>query len=77
MFVVSVVVYIVVLYIAVFIVLVFCVVKVQNGVATYAAWASISTLMSLSVVLENQTATSKCDCAMFSLMVLLMELLAW
>ncbi|XP_059901220.1 uncharacterized protein LOC132452557 [Gadus macrocephalus] len=52
-------------------------VLVQNGVAVYAAWGSISTLLCLSVYLENRTATSKCDCAMVSLVVLLMELLVW
>ncbi|KAJ3611044.1 hypothetical protein NHX12_021060 [Muraenolepis orangiensis] len=50
---------------------------VQNGVELYAAWSSISTLMSVSIYLEHYTPTSRCDCATFSLMVLLMELLAW
>lgn len=51
--------------------------QVQNGVAVYATWGTISTLLNLTIYLQYQTPTSKCDCAMLSLMLILMELLAW
>ncbi|XP_054479233.1 uncharacterized protein LOC129110976 [Anoplopoma fimbria] len=50
---------------------------VQNGVAVYATWGTLSSLLNLTVYLQHQTETSRCDCAMLSLVLLLMELLAW
>ncbi|XP_040023823.1 uncharacterized protein LOC120812079 [Gasterosteus aculeatus] len=50
---------------------------VQNGVAVYATWGTLSTLLSLTTYLQHQTETLRCDCAMLSLLLLLMELLAW
>lgn len=51
--------------------------QVQNGVAVYATWGTLSTLLSLTTYLQHQTETLRCDCAMLSLLLLLMELLAW
>ncbi|KAF1373094.1 hypothetical protein PFLUV_G00256750 [Perca fluviatilis] len=50
---------------------------VQNGVAVYTTWGTLSTLLNLTIYLQHQTETSKCDCGMLSLLLLLMELLAW
>ncbi|XP_058481680.1 uncharacterized protein LOC131456969 [Solea solea] len=50
---------------------------VQNGVAVYATWGTVSTLLNLTIYLQHQRGTSRCDCAMLSLMLLLMELFAW
>lgn len=51
--------------------------QVQNGVAVYATWGTLFTLLNLTIYLQHQTGTSRCDCAMLSLMLLLMKLLAW
>ncbi|AWP20515.1 Hypothetical protein SMAX5B_004663, partial [Scophthalmus maximus] len=51
--------------------------EVQNGMAVYATWGTLSTLLDLTMYLQHQTGTSRCDCAMLSLLLLLMELLAW
>ncbi|XP_035811476.2 uncharacterized protein LOC118471365 [Amphiprion ocellaris] len=50
---------------------------VQNGVAVHAAWGTLSTLLNLTIYLQHQTETPRCDCAMLALLLLLMELLAW
>ncbi|XP_074477416.1 uncharacterized protein LOC141759328 [Sebastes fasciatus] len=50
---------------------------VLNGIAVYATWGTLSTLLNLTIYLQYQTETSRCDCAMLSLLLLLMELLAW
>ncbi|KAF7213404.1 putative LOC107382473-like protein [Nothobranchius furzeri] len=50
---------------------------VQNGVAVYATWGTLSTLLNLTIYLQHQKDTSRCDCAMLSLLLLLMELLVW
>ncbi|XP_023275861.1 uncharacterized protein LOC111665183 isoform X2 [Seriola lalandi dorsalis] len=50
---------------------------VQNGVAVYATWGTLSTLLSLTIYLQYQTETSRCDCGMLSLLLLLMVLLMW
>ncbi|XP_044032776.1 uncharacterized protein LOC122866761 [Siniperca chuatsi] len=49
---------------------------VQNGVAVYATWGTLFTLLNLTIYLQ-QTETSRCDYAMLSLLLLLLELLAW
>ena len=51
--------------------------QVQNGVAVYATWGTLSTLLNLTIYLQHQTETLRCDCAMLSLMLMLMELLVW
>ncbi|XP_029979783.1 uncharacterized protein LOC115411707 [Sphaeramia orbicularis] len=50
---------------------------VQNGVAVYATWGTLSTLLNLTIYLQHQTGTPRCDCAMLSQLLLLMELFAW
>lgn len=50
---------------------------VQNGVAVYATWGTLSTLLNLTIYLEHQTSTSRCDCAMLSQLLLLLELFVW
>ncbi|KAM7369835.1 hypothetical protein PAMP_011125 [Pampus punctatissimus] len=52
-------------------------VLVQNGVAVYSTWGTLFTLLNLTIYLQYQTGTTRCDCAMLSLVLLLMELLAW
>ncbi|XP_067434605.1 uncharacterized protein [Thunnus thynnus] len=50
---------------------------VQNGMAVYATWGNLSTILNLTIYLQHQTVTSRCDCAMLSMLLLLMELLTW
>ncbi|XP_068566017.1 uncharacterized protein [Cebidichthys violaceus] len=50
---------------------------VQNGFAVYATWGTLSTLLNLTIYLQHKTEIFRCDCAMLSLLLLLMELLAW
>ncbi|KAF6716761.1 hypothetical protein FQA47_024033 [Oryzias melastigma] len=50
---------------------------VQNGVAVYASWGTLSTLLSLTMYLQHRTDSFKCDCSFLSLLLLLMELLVW
>ncbi|XP_034036496.1 uncharacterized protein LOC117519271 [Thalassophryne amazonica] len=50
---------------------------VQNGMAVYATWGMLCTLLNLTIYLQYQTETLKCYCVMASLLLLLMELLAW
>ncbi|KAI3355309.1 hypothetical protein L3Q82_018164 [Scortum barcoo] len=50
---------------------------VQNGVAVYTTWGTLFTLLNLTIYLQHQTSTSRCDCAMLSLLLLLLKLLAW
>ncbi|XP_035509973.1 uncharacterized protein LOC118322406 [Morone saxatilis] len=50
---------------------------VQNGVAVYATWGTLYTLLNLTIYLQYQTDKSRCDCAQLSLLLLLMKLLAW
>lgn len=49
----------------------------QNGVALYATWGTLCTLLSLTIFLQHDSGASRCDCAMLSLLLLLMTLLAW
>ncbi|XP_018550831.1 uncharacterized protein LOC108896276 isoform X2 [Lates calcarifer] len=50
---------------------------VQNGMAVYATWGTLFTLLNLTIYLQYQTGTSRCDCAMLSMLLLLMKLLVW
>ncbi|XP_023181782.1 uncharacterized protein LOC111606182 isoform X1 [Xiphophorus maculatus] len=50
---------------------------VQNGVAVYATWGTLSTLLNLTIYLQHQTEASRYHCTMLSLLLLLMELLVW
>ncbi|XP_034562598.1 uncharacterized protein LOC117829143 [Notolabrus celidotus] len=50
---------------------------VQNGVAVYATWGALATLLNLTIYLQHQTDTLRCDCAMLALGLLLMQLLTW
>ncbi|KAM4544121.1 uncharacterized protein V3H82_021926 [Fundulus diaphanus] len=50
---------------------------VQNGVAVYATWGTLSTLLNLTIYLQHQTGTSRCHSTILSLLLLLMELLVW
>ncbi|XP_020568390.1 uncharacterized protein LOC105356692 isoform X2 [Oryzias latipes] len=50
---------------------------VQNGVAVYASWGTLSTLLSLTMYLQHRTETFKCDCSFLALLLLLMELVVW
>ncbi|KAF3703664.1 hypothetical protein EXN66_Car019352 [Channa argus] len=52
-------------------------VLVQNGVAVYATWGTLCTLLNLTIYLQHQTEASRCECSLLSLLLLLMELLAW
>lgn len=51
--------------------------QVQNGVAVYATWGTLFTLLNLTMYLQHQTGASRCDCAALSLLLLLMKLFAW
>lgn len=51
--------------------------QVQNGVALYATWGTLWTLLNLTMFLQYNSDASHCDCSMLSLMLLLMALLAW
>ncbi|XP_034428488.1 uncharacterized protein LOC117753992 [Hippoglossus hippoglossus] len=50
---------------------------VQNGVAVYATWGTLSTILNLTVYLQYQTETSSCSCGLLPLLLLLMQLFAW
>ncbi|XP_036935540.1 uncharacterized protein LOC119008915 [Acanthopagrus latus] len=50
---------------------------VQNGVAVYATWGTLFTLLNLTIYLQHLAEVSKCDCAKLSLLLLLMKLLGW
>ncbi|KAK5849583.1 hypothetical protein PBY51_013907 [Eleginops maclovinus] len=50
---------------------------VQNVVAVYATWGSLSTLLNFTMFLQHLTETSKCECAMLALLLLLMGLFVW
>ncbi|XP_061569309.1 uncharacterized protein LOC133423179 [Cololabis saira] len=50
---------------------------VQNGLAVYATWGTLSTLLNVTIYLQHQTGMLKCDCAMLALLLILMELSAW
>ncbi|KAM6970853.1 uncharacterized protein LKV04_016587 isoform 2-T2 [Tautogolabrus adspersus] len=50
---------------------------VQNGIAVYSTWGTLSTLLNLTIYLQHQTETLRCDCAMLALVLLLMQLSAW
>ncbi|XP_028290449.1 uncharacterized protein LOC114454296 isoform X4 [Gouania willdenowi] len=50
---------------------------VQNGVAVYATWATLSSLLNMTIYLQHRTETPTCDCALLALLLLLMELLGW
>ena len=49
----------------------------QNGVAVYATWGTLFTLLNLTIYLQHLAEVSKCDCAKLSLLLLLMKLLGW
>lgn len=51
--------------------------QVQNGVAVYATWGTLFTLLNLTTYLQHLAEVSQCDCAKLSLMLLLMKLLGW
>lgn len=51
--------------------------QVQNGIALYATWGTLCTLLNLTIFLQHNSGASRCDCAMLSLLLLLMTLLAW
>ncbi|XP_072307463.1 uncharacterized protein [Eucyclogobius newberryi] len=50
---------------------------VQNGVALYATWGTLSTLLNLTIYLQHQTGTSRCDCATMSQLLLLTLIFVW
>ncbi|KAK7881774.1 hypothetical protein WMY93_030183 [Mugilogobius chulae] len=50
---------------------------VQNGVALYATWGTLSTLLNLTIYLQHQKGASRCDCATVSQLLLLMILFVW
>ncbi|XP_035765475.1 uncharacterized protein LOC102782259 [Neolamprologus brichardi] len=50
---------------------------VQNGVAVCATWGTLSALLNLTIYLQYQAETARCDCSMLALTLLLMELLVW
>ncbi|XP_071342006.1 uncharacterized protein [Trachinotus anak] len=50
---------------------------VQNGVAVYATWGTLSTLLNLTIYLQYKTEATKFNCAVLSLLLLLMVLLIW
>ncbi|XP_056599708.1 uncharacterized protein si:dkey-29d8.3 [Triplophysa dalaica] len=56
--------------------LVCIIVLVQNGIATYATWTTIATLLNFTVVLDI-TSTSATNAATASLCILLLELVTW
>ncbi|XP_062235984.1 uncharacterized protein LOC133933046 [Platichthys flesus] len=51
--------------------------QVQNGVAVYATWGSLSTVLNLTIYLQYQTGTFSCGCSLLPLLLLLMQLFAW
>ncbi|KAJ0059797.1 hypothetical protein NL108_012947 [Boleophthalmus pectinirostris] len=50
---------------------------VQNGIALYATWGTLSTLLNLTIYLQHHTGTSRCDCATVCQLLLLMLLFVW
>ncbi|XP_057178210.1 uncharacterized protein si:ch211-161h7.5 isoform X2 [Triplophysa rosa] len=50
---------------------------VQNGIATYATWTTIATLLNFTIVLSYNAGMSKSDAATVSLSILLGEVIAW
>ncbi|CAB1418623.1 unnamed protein product [Pleuronectes platessa] len=50
---------------------------VQNGVAVYATWGTLSTVLNLTIYLQYQTGTFSCGCSLLPLLLLLMQLFAW
>ncbi|KAJ8419161.1 hypothetical protein AAFF_G00006600 [Aldrovandia affinis] len=50
---------------------------VQNGVAVYATWTTIATLLNLTIVLAYKSAVSMSDASTLSLSLLLIEVLGW
>ncbi|XP_033841878.1 uncharacterized protein LOC117388441 [Periophthalmus magnuspinnatus] len=50
---------------------------VQNGIALYATWGTLSTLLTLTMFMQYQTGASRCDCAAVSQMLLLIVLFVW
>ncbi|KAK3541449.1 hypothetical protein QTP86_025950 [Hemibagrus guttatus] len=50
---------------------------VQNGLATYATWTSIATLINLTIVVSYNAGMSKSDAATLSLSLLSAEVLIW
>ncbi|XP_071769881.1 uncharacterized protein LOC139923078 [Centroberyx gerrardi] len=52
-------------------------VLVQNGVAVYATWTTIATLVNLTIVLTNDANMSPTDAATVSLSILTVVLLVW
>lgn len=53
-----------------------CVFQVQNGIATYATWTTVATLLNLTVVLD-MTSMSPTNAATVSLCILLLEVVVW
>ena len=51
--------------------------QVQNGVAVYATWGTLSTILNLTLYLQYQTGTSSCGFALLPLLLLLMQLFSW
>lgn len=51
--------------------------QVQNGIATYATWTTIATLLNFTVVLSYNAGMNKSDAATVSLSILLGEAVAW
>ncbi|KAA0704748.1 hypothetical protein E1301_Tti000937 [Triplophysa tibetana] len=50
---------------------------VQNGIATYATWTTIATLLNFTIVLNYNAGMNKSDAATLSLSILLGEVVAW
>lgn len=53
-----------------------CVPQVQNGIATYATWTTIATLLNFTVVLSIAS-VSPTNAATASLCILLLEVIIW
>lgn len=51
--------------------------QVQNGVAVYATWGTLSTLLNVTIYLQHTVKAPEDDCAKLSLVLLQLKLLAW
>lgn len=54
-----------------------CLLQVQNGIAIYATWTTIASLVNLTIVLTNDGNMSQTDAGTLALSVLTVVLFVW
>lgn len=64
-------------YVSVFKYFLLSLLQVQNGVAIYATWTTIASLLNLTIVLTNDANMSQTDAAIASLSILTVVLFVW